>query len=331
MPYSSHNLCNKIPIFIHHEIGQKKQAGKDKQQFYLKYCISQAEKFGNEVLLFGDYSNKNWTKKFVNVNEISSKKWDEFVCCFENYSTYPDAWAKGIFKRFFLFREYVLTNNIQYFFVLDSDILLYTNLSELNFWNTIDFAGEIPLRQNLINDDGFRWTICAGVSYWTKNSICEFVDFCIYTYKDNKHLLLRKWNYHKKNNLPGGVCEMSLLYLWLNNSPNIRYLNLLNTGINDIQFNLNYMTSENYIDNEYQLFPCLGVKRIKFKNGLPYLVKKNNSEILIKNLHFVGNSKLLMHDIYKFQGIKPITYLYYIFWNVRGKLAIFLRKMGLKK
>ena len=184
----SKNINKKIPVFIHHEIGEKKQAGKDNRQSYLKQCISQAEKFENEIFLFGDNTNESWARNFIDVKDITSEKWDEFTCYFHNYSTYPEAWAKGIFKRFFLFREYVLKNDVKNFFVLDSDVLLYANLSEFSFWDEIDFAAEMPLRQSLKENDELRWTICAGVSYWTQQSICDFIDFCIDTYKNKKNL-----------------------------------------------------------------------------------------------------------------------------------------------
>lgn len=324
------NMNNNIPIFIHHEIGQKKQAGRDNIQSYLKCCISQAEKFGNYVFLFGDCSSKAWAKNFINAHDIDSKKWIEFIQYFENYSTYPLEWAEGIFKRFFLFREFAITNGLSHFFVLDSDVLLYANLSQFEFWNTIDFAGELPLRQSFHKNDELRWTLCAGISYWTKESICSFTDFCINIYKKNKPLLLKKWKFHQKNNLPGGICEMTLLYLWVKMNPQIHFMNLLNTGINNVKFNTNFMFAEDYVDNEYQLFPFLGIKKVKFKEGLPYLIKQDKSKTRVLNLHFGGDSKLLINDIYKFQRILPTTYLYYLFWNLKRELGLFARKIGIK-
>ena len=80
-------MNKKIPIFVHHETGEKKQAGKDKKQQYLKSCIQKATENGNRVLLFGDETNKTWCNEWIDVKQIHSDKWEKFKKIHRNRST----------------------------------------------------------------------------------------------------------------------------------------------------------------------------------------------------------------------------------------------------
>ena len=50
-----------IPVMVHHETGEKAQAAGKKNQEYLKYCIAQAKKYNEKVVLLGDEYNKGVT------------------------------------------------------------------------------------------------------------------------------------------------------------------------------------------------------------------------------------------------------------------------------
>lgn len=320
---------NNIPIFIHHETGEKKQAGRDNKQNYLKYCIQQAEKFDNKVILFGDNYNKEWCSNWVNINELNPIKWKQFIEVFENYSTYPEKWAKGIFYRFFLFEEYAKLNNIKSFFVLDSDILVYDNLETIYDWKKIDFAAIRP-ESNQLGDEienEYRWTINAGVSYWSKVAIEEFTSYCIDMYQNHKDILTQKWDFHKKYTYPGGVCEMSLLYLWIKNNKNIRFLNLAEKKINGGVFNSNIMGNENYIENEFKYSKIIGLKKIYRFDDRLFLKTQNNELLPLYNIHIVGDSKMLMHDYYYYYKLSIKTYIIYLFYNLKKNIALLFRNI----
>lgn len=63
----------------------------------------------------------------------------------------------------------------------------------------------------------------------TITTLKEFINFCIEIYENRKELLLEKWNAHKDYILPGGICEMSLLYLWIRETR----LRVKNIGLRD--------------------------------------------------------------------------------------------------
>ena len=93
---------SSIPIFIYHESDQKPSKGLGKKQSYLKYILKQAESLNARVILFGDESNKEWAAEWYSATSFKSRKWRRFEESFVNLSDYPDEWAKGIFKRFFI-------------------------------------------------------------------------------------------------------------------------------------------------------------------------------------------------------------------------------------
>lgn len=323
-------MTNKhIPIFIHHETGEKPQAGKDNKQQYLKYCIQQAEKYGNEVYLFGDNANKTWASNWIDVKSINSNKWENFLIFFENFSTYPDAWAKGIFHRFFIFEEYAKKHSINSFFVLDSDILVYDNLESVYDWETIDFAAIMPYSNQLGNeiDNELRWTINAGVSFWSISAISSFTSFCVDVYEKHKDILMPKWEFHKKYSYPGGIGEMSLLYLWNNNNQKLKFLNLCCNNFKGGIFNSDINGSENYKKKEFKCSTILGTKKLQKRNEEIYMTTLSGERIKVYNLHFGGDAKMLMKDYFENGRLKPKTYIIYAAYNFKKRIGNSVRKI----
>lgn len=142
-------MSHIIPVLVHHETGEKKQSGGKKNQEYLRYCIAQAKKYNEKVVLLGDNYNKAWCDDWHDANDFITDKWKEFHAVFENLSPYPDAWAEGIFKRFFLFLEYLERNNYEDCVIIDSDVLLYLNVSEYEPFRHCKVAAETILDQDV--------------------------------------------------------------------------------------------------------------------------------------------------------------------------------------
>ena len=46
-------MSDIIPVIVHHETGEKPQTGGKKNQEYLRYCIAQAKKYNEKVVLLG--------------------------------------------------------------------------------------------------------------------------------------------------------------------------------------------------------------------------------------------------------------------------------------
>ena len=71
---------------------------------------------------------------------------------------------------------------------------------------------------------------CAGMAYFTLQVIISFTDFCIEEYTKGREYssFKDKVRIHQEFRLPGGICEMTLLYLWLQHVGDlIQFRNLL--------------------------------------------------------------------------------------------------------
>ena len=314
-----------IPVMVHHETGEKAQAAGKKNQEYLKYCIAQAKKYNEKVVLLGDEYNKAWCDDWHNANDFITEKWTKFHAVFENLSTYPTAWAEGIFKRFFLILAYLERNSFEECVIIDSDVLLYLNVSEYEPFRHCKVAAETPLLQAfamLEKGNGLKWKTCAGFSYFTTQGLREFTDFCIDMYANHKDFLMKKWDVHRKFGMYGGVGEMALLHLWVSSLPEGEYLNLLKDDADHGVFDNSVGESSGYLEHQYEYIKRLSVKNLHWEDGRPYCYTIDGHEkTWFLNLHFVDITKIFMEGVYENQSYsahaKFVTYML----KCRGRLA----------
>ena len=275
--------------------------------------------------MLGDEYNKAWCDDWHNANDFITEKWTKFHSVFENLSTYPTAWAEGIFKRFFLILEYLERNSFEECVIIDSDVLLYLNVSEYEPFRHCKVAAETPLLQDfamLEEGNGLKWKTCAGFSYFTTEGLREFTDFCIDMYANHKDILMKKWDVHRKFGMYGGVGEMALLHLWVSSLPEGEYLNLLQDDANHSVFDNSVGESSGYLEHQYEYIKRLSVKNLHWENGRPYCYTIDGHEkTWFLNLHFVDITKIFMEGIYENQSYsahaKFVTYML----KCRGRLA----------
>ena len=318
-------MSDIIPVIVHHETGEKPQTGGKKNQEYLRYCIAQAKKYNEKVVLLGDQYNKDWCDDWHDANDFSTDKLKEFHSVFKNLSPYPQAWAEGIFRRFFLILEYLDRYGYDNCVIMDSDILLYTNVSTYEPFRHCKMAAESPLEQDIAvlwKGNGYKWKVCAGVAYFTRQGLIEFTDYCIDMYKNHMDVLMEKWNIHQKYQIYGGVAEMSLLYLWVKTLPEGEFLNLLMDDADHCVFDNSIGLPDGYLEGQYEFNRRLGVKKLHWEDGKPYCYTLDGHQKTgLLCLHFVGVTKIFMEGIYEHQdyafGARFYTYLL----TIRGHLA----------
>lgn len=279
-----------IPIIIHHEGNQN----------YLYACIQQAKKYNSEVILLGDLSNKYMlSETWYDAAEFTSEEWESFLDVFVNMSTYSDDYAKQIFKRLFMINELLKSKKIDECILLDSDVLCYCNFSEIEIFKDYDVS--LAVRKN---QDNYIWSVSTGSSYWTARAMSDFCEFCIDFYKNRLDILKEKWDYTQKNHLLGGVCEMSLLYLWT-----LEYTGkILNTTrmFDGVIMDGGIASATNYDYNEFEFNKILGIKKVRFKKQIPYLRDKDGNDIQTLVLHFGGVVKAYMRFYKNFNWINRI-------------------------
>jgi hypothetical protein len=276
---------SEIPVIIAHFSGKPT---------YLKFALKSAADFNKTVVLIGTDSNKDFWEHHWNTTLIECEKYQDFQKCYVKMSTYDENYDSVCWKRLFMLEEWMKRNNAKQAIYLDSDIMTFPNYSSV-------FAPLIDNYMAILNEPkeqpDFGWSTCSHVTYWTLEAIENFTSFCIETYSNNKNIRERldaKWKWHIDNQKLGGVCDMNLLYFWSKDNP--RVANFAKV-IDDMSVDYNINMSTNYLENEYQM--QLGVKKITFKDGVPYCFNNSlNKEIRFLALHFQGVSKALMRFFY---------------------------------
>ena len=298
------NEGNSCIIFVH-----------SGEQKYFNYVLRQAKKTNKEKKIFvignGFITNINGIN-YVDKNDFNISFSDIYM----HLSSNDIAFELMCFERWFLIRDFMLMNKIDFVYACDSDLMIYDNLSlfESKFRNYS--FGYCRVK----NQDNKRWSASAHFSFWNKEYICLFCKFLEEFYCTEKHqILLEKWQYHQNNELPGGVCDMTLLYLFSKDNNNV-FFNLSESFDGNVcDDNIN--SCENYDRCEYKYDTIKNMKDIYFKNKKPY----GFNEVLSKKvsfltLHFQGGAKEMIEEFYYANN-----YLYNILLISKKMIVFFLK------
>lgn len=305
-----------IPVIISHFTGKPN---------YLKYALESAQKFNQTVLLIGDQTNQNFWHNHWDATDIKSPKYQEFLKYYEKMSSYGVDYETGFWKRMFMLEYWMKENDVKKVFLLDSDILTFANYAkELSdfFFNNNYVAGFMtyaPEKQKI----NYYWDSSCHFSYWTIEGIEKFTDFCVEAYRNQnvKNKLESKYKWHLQNNRPGGVCEMTLLFLWSQENDNI--INFTKEA-NNIVLDHNINMSGNYFDDEYDTY--LGMKKFAFINDLPYCYNKVlMKQVRFLSIHCQGGAKVVMRFLVKSHFLR--NFYFYPIVNITFKVVQKLKRM----
>jgi len=194
--------------------------------------------------------------------------------CFQLYFAARNlAWEKGWHK----------------IFLIDSDVLLYCNVMEEE-----RKLGDYDLAISWCADQWeYRWSACLHNSFWKMKTLIEMCNFLIETYHRSELFakLEEKWAWHQANGIPGGVCDMTLLWFFKEGKKATN----LSMDWDDAVWDDNINQAENFDTNEY----CIkdGVKEIEWQGGLPYGYNLYSKYwVRFNSLHFQGQAKRLMAE-----------------------------------
>ncbi|MBW4583631.1 hypothetical protein G7B40_014020 [Aetokthonos hydrillicola Thurmond2011] len=258
---------------------------------YLKLSLKSAAKFNTNVLLIGDESNKKVWGSYWNSESLKLDKYQDFIKNYQHMSSNSEYFETMCFKRNFVLEEWMKTEDKKQVFLLDCDVVTFADYSkEILPLLPNDCAAALLATKN---QDNFRWSSSPHCSYWTLEALEDFTSFCIKAYKSEqiRNKLKDKYQWHIDNNQPGGICEMTLLYLWSEENKT-KVFNLASVK-NDIVVDNCINESKNYFDDEYEM--RFGFKKFIFKNGTPYgynnLLSK---QIKFLSIHCQGHAKQAM-------------------------------------
>lgn len=263
--------------------------------FYLKYSISQAISLfpKNSVILLGDKTNFGYKGLRHEMIEDYWSTAKEFSKYYEHFNTNPYPFELFCFQRWFVLNDYLKKNNIDRAIYIDSDAILYKNLSdELTFFDDVEMTLNI-------NDEH----IAAGINcnIFTQKGIEEFCAFCINAYKE-KNEYYQKCVTHfqalQSNNKPGGVCDMTLLYFYYLLHPDKIY-NFNQPPVDKPYFDLDINASRDpYVRHD----ASGGKKQFKWIKKVPYAQTYDNKWVELPIIHFSGKTKALIPEYVNYKG-----------------------------
>jgi len=267
------NLNEEIPVFFFH-MGNPS---------YLEKIIAQAKETNERVILLGDALNKSLDVEHHNVEEYLYD-FETFNQAYQHMSTNPAQFEVVCFIRWFVLRNFMIKNDIDVCFYADSDIMIYGDLAEeWKKFKEFTCAFMMPDEQN-----EYAWSASGHNSYWTRAALIEFCDFLSATYSSEEGLntLKDKWHFHIENSKPGGICDMTLFWLY-HRLKEGKGIGILSSVHEDSTFDDNIASSENRYKDEYRMKS--GVKDIEFRDGIPHCFNLREEKwVRFNTLHFSG-------------------------------------------
>lgn len=263
----------------------------DRYSWYLPYVLYQA-KFASphsEIVLLGNQLSIPGIH-CERLEDLHNENIDKFHNNYKHMSSNPERYEKFCWLRWFYLLEYMRSYNIQLVWHFDSDVLLYSSIEEIEkiYSDILLSCGYLIPKQDF---DSFTWCAFPNVSYWTFECLKDFCEFALNSFCDDEYLNLyqKKWDFHIRTKTPGGICDMTTLYLfWRERSKSIANLAIEH---NSNVFDININTGSNYYPNEYVTYR--GKKKIEFLENKPVLFNVKNKKKLIfsHTLHFQADAK----------------------------------------
>jgi hypothetical protein len=248
---------------------------------HLKYSLAQAKASNprSTVFLLGDDSNSQHPCAEHHQFSDYFAGAAGFERVYKHYSTHGRDFERLCFQRWFILRDFLAAHHIDKCVYLDSDVLLYGNVTEdmakfrlFDFtvcWNTIGCT----LFLNRL--DGLE-------------SLCQFI-MDIYTKKDEYHYdkMVAQFAVRQKHHLRGGATDMTAFELY----------GELNFGrVGEASYIIDGSTYDPNINMPHPGFEMANnIKKVMWQDHQPYgIYVPTGEKVRFNSLHFNGKAKSLM-------------------------------------
>ncbi|MFR3995536.1 MAG: hypothetical protein ACLTZK_11970, partial [Turicibacter sp.] len=188
-----------IPVVFYH----------DGNQEYLQFAIKAAEKYNEKVVLLGTKKNKGMCKVWYDTEKFDKSYYKQFENVYLHLSSNSKKFEITAFKKYFMLLEYLKQSGENTCILLDSDILTYVNFSEMSLFLESEASVSKPMGQGQ-----YDWVASGHTFFCTRKILEDFTNFLIQTYKTDIGVLREKYTWHINYHVKGGICDMTLLYLW---------------------------------------------------------------------------------------------------------------------
>ena len=285
----------------------------------IAYALNQAKHFNpdSEIILLGDESNcwvKNQGFTHACVSDYSEMS-EKFSGVYFHMSPNPVGYERFCFQRWMVMKEYLNSReDIEAFIYLDTDVLLYTDVTEYRerYLQGIDIT--------VCRDQGPQYT------FLTRKSVSDLADYMFKSYAEEEKLEKIKNYYNEyfvEGGRYGGICDMTL-FEWFAKSQKFFDTNtMVDNGLFDNSVN----QSEGFENHNKR-------KKIVIKDSKAYGFKQGNSNpVTFYGLHFQGKAKWFMYRYYtgdptrvrsklKSFAAEKGYFLKVFLWSLVGKLKL---------
>lgn len=293
-------------------------------QDYLQIAARCTQEAGNHVILIGnDAVTGKLCTAYYDDALIDLPEYRDFEAQYVHLSSAPIEFELLCFKRYFYLYAVAKQRGLNHFWMIDSDATVLQDLTAItnDFLLPNDYcAGISTPRQSAFNQDGFWWACSPHTSFWTIAGLEDFLSFLKNLYKgETRELLDQKYEWHLQNNMPGGICDMTALFLWQKNKGNV--YNFAKAHLEGLPFfdnNLN--ETGNVIDHEFAMVQNVMLKKVTQLNKMHWVHKSEGTQAMpVAALHFQGRAKVCMATFEKEHQITYWTYAPQVFLQYVAK------------
>lgn len=265
---------------------------------YLEYTLRQARAAspGSDVVLLGDAGARLPFVRAVRPSDSAAVR--ELRATYRHRSTNHRPFELGCFERWVHVRDWMAREGHADAFVLDSDVLLFTAEDDLRrTWTrpATALGLSVPTAQS-----DFRWLASPHVAYVrreTLDAFCEFMTACFRPGTPPGDACEAKWAHHLATGAPGGVVDMTALYLFWNTLAEDARANLCTTR-GGATCDLNVNTSENEVEGEFAM--RRGRKSVIWTDGTPTGTRAADGGVVrLHALHLQGKAKRFIPALYR--------------------------------
>lgn len=274
---------------------------------YLKVSLSQAKKSNpdSQIYLLGDSNNNCYPIiRHHNMKDYFESA-DAFSKNYKHLNSNPYDYELFCFQRWFVLKEFLVSNQIRRCFYIDSDVMLYANVSsEAEKLKEFDMTLSWPYLHDSPSPH------CLFIN--NSDSLFEFCDFLDEIYRNNTLLKVMNDQFERcRGN--GGACDMTAFREY---SKRARFT-IGNTALSeDYLFDHNINESDGFETNKE-------IKKIFWVGHVPFCKEViSGRQVRVNLLHFQGSAKRFMKE----HGSDKLARSVYFISNAISKLV----KIGIK-
>lgn len=249
--------------------------------YYLDFSLQQvhATNPGNPIYLL--HSNITSRQEFVTYIDIDTyaEAIRPFERVYRHMSTNPYDFEFICFARWFAMLAFCRERGFTSFLYLDPDALLYSDIDA--------YFGRLDCAFTISTDGSPHCAYFSSISWLER--FCRFV-LDLFGDAELGRRLEEKWKHHQDHQLPGGVCDMTAFYEFMNQFPDCPVRNIANIENGEV-FDDNMNDSAGFRMKD-------GLKDITYLNGQPYGTLETGERVRFRLLHFQGGAKPALPDFH---------------------------------